>query len=383
MDYKEEYAAIKLGELFAKEIQGQLSEEEAVLLRDMLDRSPIYRQAYESLQQEERQYLLKRIEQYDASAALASVLARAEQPAIKKRVRTLWYAAASVILLVSIATVTYFQLQEDPSRERTLVQNAADIPPGKNRAYITLADGRQITLDSGQNTVENKEGVLVYGNGEQVLTAAETTYATISTPVGGQYQITLPDGTKAWLNAASSLKYPTHFSENQRKVAVEGEVYFEVVSDKHKPFIVQSEGQYIEVLGTAFNIRNYGDHSITTLVHGKIALVNSFDHKVHILHPGDQARSDGTSITTSRVEATDFVAWKDGLIVNSDATLEETCYELERWYDVRFVFPKGFKNKEKAMNSLNKNEMLSSVLAALQHTYQVQFEISGKEVIVR
>lgn len=288
--------------------------------------------------------------------------------------------AASAAVFLSV--VFYIFLTNTSTETRLTSQYGGDVAPGSNRAYITLSDGQRLELDSNRTAVQAIDGQLLYEDGTE-LASSDAASATITTPVGGEYQLILPDGTKAWLNAASSLTYPVRFTGKERKVEISGEVYLEVKQDQARSFRVITGQQRIEVLGTSFNIRNYSQRTITTLVQGSIALENN-QTKEHItLTPGDQSILAGERIKVSKVEPSDYIAWKDGIILNKDATLKETCAELERWYGVRFIFPEGFKNAELALNSINRDEMLSSVLAALKNSYQVDFVIKGKEVFVR
>lgn len=317
----------------------------------------------------------------DMVAEMQVNIYKAINPPVKIKQFKWWYAAASIFLVFSLATITYLSVKDQGPSEQIVSQYGNDVKPGANLAYLTLSDGKRIVLDSSQNIIENKNGQLQYENG--ALIAAETEYATITTPIGGAYQIILPDGTKAWLNAKSTLKYPIQFTGNERAIEADGELYLEVVKDKTKSFIVHTSDQYIEVLGTSFNIRNYGSKVVTTLIEGSIALTNQKSNDRIILCPDQQAVVTGSTTNVNKVDAIDFIAWKDGIILIKDATLIETCAELERWYGVKFIFPAGFTNYHLALNSISRNEMLSSVLVALKNSYQVEFEIKGKEVFVR
>lgn len=299
----------------------------------------------------------------------------------QRRINPRTWALVAAIATSFLGLVFYVylnQINTDP----VISQSGHDVKPGTNRAYITLSNGQRLELDSTRNAISAIDGKLTYEDGSE-LSGTLTEYATINTPVGGEYKLTLPDGTKAWLNAASSLTYPVRFTGKDRTVEIAGEVFLEVTTDKQKPFVVQTGRQRIEVLGTEFNVRNYSDKIITTLVRGRIALSETGNGDRVILAPGDQAVLSNSGIQVAKVNPSDFTAWKDGIILNIDATLKETCAELERWYGVKFIFPAGFKNSELALNSINRTEMLSSVLAALKNSYRVDFEIKGKEVLVR
>lgn len=324
----------------------------------------------------------ERMERVTSNAfhSLQQRIGRTHQPSL---IRRLMPYAAAILVFLSVGIYWYIQQKESIDTPVLTSEFGDDALPGGNRAYITLSDGRRIALDSTQSGLSSSNGKHVYADGAELLNSSDAEYATVSTPVGGEYEVTLPDGTHAWLNANSSLKYPTAFVGAERRVETTGEVYLEVASDKAKPFIVQSQGQQIQVLGTAFNIRSYATSTITTLVHGKIALTPSGSNKQTVLTPGDQAVLSGTSLRVSDVDPMDYTAWRDGIILNKDASLQEICQELERWYGVRFIFPVGFDNSERAIISINRNEKLSSFLAALRNSYRVAFEIKGKEVYVR
>ena len=324
----------------------------------------------------------ERMERVTSNAfhSLQQRIGKARQPSLIRRL--LPYAAA-VLVFLSVGIYWYVQQNEFSNPPILTSQFGGDVLPGGNRAYITLSDGRRVALDSTQSGLNSSNGKHVYADGAELIGSSDAEFATVSTPVGGQYQVTLPDGTQAWLNAQSSITYPTAFAGAERKVETSGEVYLEVAPDQAKPFIVQSQGQQIRVLGTAFNIRSYSSSIITTLVHGKIALTPSGSNKHTLLTPGMQAIQSGAGVQVKEVDPMDYTAWRDGIILNKDASLQEICQELERWYGVRFIYPAGYDNSERAIISIDRNEKLSSFLAALRNAYRVEFEIKGKEVFVR
>lgn len=309
------------------------------------------------------------------------------QQRINKRpptsIRSILPYAAAIFFIVSSA-IYWFNSRVPKQVDSLTSIYGDDVLPGGNHAYITLSDGRRIELDSSKSSLTAFDNRLTYADGEEILAATGVDYATISTPIGGEYQMTLPDGTKAWLNAQSSLKYPLRFDNRERQIEIEGEVYLDVAPDKNRPFLVISGSQHIQVLGTAFNLRNYeGMPTVTTLVYGKISLVLTGSKEQVILQPGKQAILSNDNIQVSDVDPSDYTAWLDGIILNKDATLKEISQELERWYGVTVHFPKNFNNNERAVISIDRKEKLSAVLTALENTYQVQFSIAGKEVVIR
>lgn len=376
--------------LYQKFLAKQCSREEAETLLQYFREQPDSEQIIALIQSE-----LERTEDLsytkEDSEALArnkfrlkkAILGEADRPNKHRILRWLPYAAAAVLLIISINAITYFILKDRKAGQQLSSQYGGDALPGGNRAYLTLSDGRRMELDSSHAAIHSVDGKLLYADGAELMAGSIAAYATVVTPIGGEYEVILPDGTKAWLNAASSIKYPIRFTEKERSIEVQGEVYLEVASDKQKPFKVHTSGQQIEVLGTAFNIRSYGTDVLTTLVEGKIALTNQFSKERVTLKPGQQATVNEGKTVIANVEPNDYTAWKEGVILNREGTLLETCTELERWYGVKFIFPAGFKNNDFAFNNIDRNEMLSSVLAALENSYQVKFEIKGKEVFVR
>lgn len=289
--------------------------------------------------------------------------------------------AAAIFLFFSVGIYWYTTRQQHQQTDTLITQLADDVPPGGNKAKITFSNGKQMILDSTQSHLRTVDGKYIYADGHELATGA-VEFATVSTPVGGTYAITLPDGTKAWLNATSSIRYPSRFTGQERQIVTTGEVFLDVAHDKTRPFIVNSNGQRIQVLGTAFNVRSYTETTITTLVRGRIALTSLTENRLVTLKPGQQAVSSGKDIQVSTVDPSDYIAWTEGMILDKDASLFEICQELERWYDVRFIFPQRFNNKERALVSVDRREHLSTVLRALEKAYLVQFDINGKEVRV-
>jgi ferric-dicitrate binding protein FerR (iron transport regulator) len=206
-------------------------------------------------------------------------------------------------------------------------------------------------------------------------------YNSLSTPKGRQFQLILPDGSKVWLNAASSLKYPTVFAGNERRVAVTGEVYFEVAKNPHQPFIVDINDQsQIHVLGTQFNINAYENENAikTTLVEGSLKF-KSKDSV--ILKPGQQAILTNAKLTTDKNADIDkATAWKRGIFNFEDATLEEVMRQIERWYDIEVIYEKGIPNIRFG-GKLRSDLSLSGLLRSLQES-EVHFRVEGRKVIV-
>ncbi|WP_127124897.1 FecR family protein [Pseudoflavitalea rhizosphaerae] len=261
----------------------------------------------------------------------------------KPRVHSLkrvWMAAASVLLLLTAGLYWLMTLRSTDSTVTT------DIQPGTNGALLTLADGKQVLLDTIRDaTISLQQGVnarvvngtLVYEQGS----AEEIVFNTVTTPKGRQYQLTLSDGTKVWLNADSRIHYPASFSGVERTVDIEGEVYFEVMKSKSVPFRVRIDNRAeVEVLGTNFNVNAYANEdalSATLLegavrVHGPSGIVS--------LKPGQQAQvpASGNIKLNDTADLEKVMAWKNGLFAFENASLQEVMQQLERWYGVDVVY---------------------------------------------
>jgi transmembrane sensor len=300
-----------------------------------------------------------------------------------------WVAVAA--LFIVIATVGFVWLtKKDPGSPAAdkQVSSAPVIQPGKVGAILTLADNSKIVLDSAgkgiiavQNgsKIELRDGQLVYhANG-----STNEVYNTMSTPKGRQFRIVLPDGTRAWLNAASSLRYPSAFAGKERKVEVTGEVYFEVAKNPSMPFKVKvNEDMEVIVLGTHFNINSYSNEpSInTTLLEGSVRFINGNEQTV--LRPGQQAQANSrqkikviTDVNLKRI-----MAWKDGVFDFNNASLQEVMRQLERWYDIEVVYEKGVPNIE-FVGAMGRDLSLSDVLKGLKLS-EVNFRLEGRKLIV-
>lgn len=302
----------------------------------------------------------------------------------KKRIHRLrrWMAAAAAVLLIAS---TYFALRPSPSSPT--VTALQDIAPGRTGAILTLADGSQVVLDSaGNGTIARQNGaVIVMRNGQLYydltgMGAGPVTYNTMTVPKGRTFRLTMPDGSGVWLNAASSIRYPTAFTGDRREVEITGEVYFEVAQDPRKPFHVRTGRETtIEVLGTHFNVQAY-HHTEATLLQGSIRVGNGLVGKI-LEKPGQQAKVNLKGITLiNHVDTTQTMAWKNGLFNFNGLRLRAVMQQLERWYDIEVIYEKNVPDIE-FYGEINRNISLAGVLKALQLS-DVHFKIEGRKLIV-
>lgn len=311
-------------------------------------------------------------------------------PITAKRSRKWMYAAAAVVLIIGSTSALLLWNRWPPAGQRVSQVASSDVAPGTNTAMLTLADGSTILLDSvaeGQlarqgdaMVIKAAGGQLRYEGATSPDRAAETTLNTLSTPKGGQYQLSLPDGTKVRLNAASSITYPTSFSKTARQVKVTGEAYFQVAKDASRPFRVSAAATEVEVLGTHFNISAYENEPAvaTTLEEGSVNVRVTATGQSQRLSPGQQALVPRGQKKISLVEQADMeetFAWIHGTIAFHDADVATIMRALERWYNIT-VDIKGSLQDRSFYFSVNRNAPLSEVLHFLE-VYKIRYSLDA------
>lgn len=315
-----------------------------------------------------------------------------KQPVMWTR-RWLPYAAATV--LFAIAAITWIGRNNKAPDRQSQFALAQRIQPGSNQATLTLADGHTIDLSESQDGIVIGDGGITYrdGSGIGLATVAEqggqdekqraVDQLKLSTPRGGQYQVMLPDGTNVWLNAESTLRYPSKFTGSDRVVEIVGEAYFAVAKDSKKPFKVVSRGQTIEVVGTEFNIAAYPDEddTKTTLVTGKVkvkptSIPISRDDAPLFLLPGQQATVNASSLRVEMVDVDQYILWKDGFFYFNGDSPQEAFAQLSRWYDFELIY----RNEVPAIQffgKIERNKSLGSLLKILEKA-GLEFEVVPK-----
>lgn len=324
---------------------------------------------------------------------LERIGATGEEPAAASRIRKIRFparAAAAAVLCLLAAGLVYRYLKHDHTPQIAASKPAPlDILPGGQKATLTLANGTVVVLDTtangrlarqgNANVLKTNAGILTY----QAISAmagapSRVAYNVLSTPKGGEYQLTLSDGTKVWLNAASSIRYPTVFTGKERLVTVTGEAYFEVQHDSRMPFKVKAGNEILEDLGTRFNVNAYNDEPTvkTTLLEGSIRV----DHTV--LTPGQQAVVDAEGHMRVIVEKNpdDVISWTRGFFSFQNATLREVMRKLSRWYDIEVLYEDGSDNMQKFSGHIDRSLTLAELLNGLKQT-KAHFRIDpGRKV---
>ncbi|EHQ24904.1 FecR family protein [Mucilaginibacter paludis] len=305
-------------------------------------------------------------------------------------------AAAAAMLIITASLYFYPRLKHSPEVAARYVK--PDFPPGTNRAILTLANGSKINLTGVKNGVLARQGITAIqktNNSEIIYTATDSKGSvndtapllnTISTPIGGQYQVTLPDGTKVWLNAVSYIRFPASFDGDRRRVEIGGEVYFEVAKNPHKPFIVICAGQQITVLGTHFNVNAYPEENgiKTTLLEGSVK-VSALNQNI-FLKPGEQSlvaypsSSQPTALLIPDADINEAVAWQKGMFYFKRTGIATIMRQAARWYDMDVHFEGPVPDKY-ITGKIRRNVNASEMLKMLEYT-GVKFNIQGKKVIV-
>lgn len=305
------------------------------------------------------------------------------------------------VALIMVSSIAFFLIKYDAEKLPTDSKKYAildDVQSGGNRATLTFSDGKTIDLNSinageviqrpGLLVTKTKDGLLTYTATKSSETTLSNSYNIISTPMGGQYKITLSDGTNVWLNAGSSLEYPERFASHERSVKLNGEAYFEVAKQTYlannkeirKPFFVNTKDQEIEVLGTHFNVKAYQEDQITktTLLEGKVKVTGYIDgqktNQQTILEEGQAAVWDTNSLTTKYVNPELDIAWKNGKFIFSGENIKTLMTNISRWYNVEVVF-EGNLSDINFEGSVSRYETIAEVLRKLALTETVNFKI--------
>ena len=319
-----------------------------------------------------------------------------ESSAVKSKIKPLLFlsiSAAAAIIIFNIIGLDFWTEKITPTHVQIVTAKANQIvSPGVNKAVLTLSNGQSIILDSLDNgIIEKNESFEIKKteNGQLVYHAFDRNYKNarngdfnvLSTARGGEYRISLPDGSKVWLNAESSIKFPGVFKRNIREVELVGEAYFEIAKRSAMPFMVKSGSTEIEVLGTHFNVKAYPHQKVmkTTLVEGSVKIKEGKSSL--LLKPGQQARLSGGNMTIlNNVDIEEQIAWKNGLFVFKDATVEEVMNQVASWYDLNVSFEGKIPEKlltGKVSRSVNATEFMN-----LLNYAGVKFKITGKNIVI-
>ncbi|ATL49276.1 hypothetical protein COR50_20020 [Chitinophaga caeni] len=299
-----------------------------------------------------------------------------------------WYAAAAVLFLALAANLAWFlQGKQEKRPLANVIDQEHDILPGQSGAILTLANGEEIVLDSLGNGILTTQGsTKVIKTGDQISYQGadfqqQVVYNTISTPIGRTFRVMLPDSTKVWLNAASSITYPTAFNTNTREVSITGEAYFEVTHRPDIVFRVKAGTEILEDLGTSFNVNTYNDEPVqkTTLVEGKLKIRNV------ILEENDQVsiHGNGKLVLDHNVDVENILAWKNGHFRFNSVDIYSIMRQVSRWYGVAVEYQTATSIGETFSGGISRDVKLSELLHILEVTGKLNFEMRDKTIIIK
>jgi transmembrane sensor len=390
-----------IAQLIAKHGREELSDREKIILQNWLQANEANAILFEKLTttdiSDEPQPIISaedKCEAWKNIAAQTGFKPKTSPVVLIKR----WgsYAAAFLIPLAIGVTLSNHTSKGKKKGTPNTAFHQNDLMPGGNKAILTLANGSKIILDNAaKGKIASQASTIISktGDGELVYTAPDLVAApihniiatnTISTPRGGQYEIVLPDGTKVWLNSASSLKYPTVFAGSERNVELSGEAYFEVAKNAAKPFFVKTLTQTVEVLGTHFNINSYADEKSvkTTLLEGSVKITGTYNKATVKLSPGQQAVNAAGSINTiANADIDEAMAWKNGKFLFKNTDLHAIMRQLSRWYNVDVDY-QGTIAERHYDGRISRNVPVSQIFTILK-TSGLNFTIDGGKIIVK
>lgn len=373
--------------LICKQMIGTITEEELQVLDEWRKQSEYNEAAYQRLQDTDRQtleYRRSKLINYqrpldDMKRRLGLEESVAEKPRAHSAVVYKLISAAAVLLLIFGATYYFRQSDMKSEKEQTTVVAKTEILPGRTQAVLTLDNGKQVEL--GADVQSNTKAIAEITDGEAIA------FNNLKTPRGGEFKVTLEDGTEVWLNADSRLRYPETFDGGERRVEVSGEAYFKVAKNAEKPFYVVSGGQEVRVYGTEFNVHAYDDEPtiFTTLVEGSISLRPVGGNKSELmLTPGKQAlfNKGDASATVRKVDTEVVTSWLNGIFVFEDQSLEQIMRTLSRWYDFEYEFADQQVASTVFMGSIPRYGSFGEVVEIFQKLGGIRLHQRGRKVVI-
>ncbi|RXQ92933.1 FecR family protein [Ancylomarina salipaludis] len=382
-------SSFKIAELISKRLKGKLSLEESHILDEWKYDSKENLDLYHKLSKNPETNFFKNEEQLEKvkKEEIWHKINTNLQEKKTRKIRTEFLKYAASIIVIGIST--FFIINSIPNKP---TNQTAHISPGKNQALLMRDKGETIILDEFVKLKEegleisNTEGHLIYTNDNKITNKEKITYNSLIIPKGGEYNLTLSDGTKIWLNSNSKLKYPTKFSGKERLVELEGEAFFDVSKNKDFPFVVKMNDFQIKVLGTSFNVNAYNDEKeiITTLVEGRVEVKDQLRNQKEILLPNDQfcINKYNGDFKKTHVDTEIYTAWKNGRLVFQNERLEDIMIRLSRWYNVEVFFLNNESKDLKFTGDLARYEDFNNVLEMIEFTDKVKFSIKNRSVLV-
>lgn len=394
-NYKTELFQIRISRIIAKSIKKEANLEEREELYDWLNKSKENIQFYEKVSSQtfidNKKKQRDSIDWEEDCYKFISMMSKRRRRI--RRLSIIKYASIFIILLVSSIYLNYVNNNKNTHH----ISSRIKIVQNEPKVILTLSEGQQIDLTNKIDTIrEFEKGAsisigdkeLVYNKNMFELNTIrqDVVYNTLQLPNSETYQLILSDGTKVWINANSKLKYPASFNNNERKVYLEGEAYFDVYEDKKRPFIVDLGYASVKVLGTEFNVRAYDDEKeiSAVLVNGSVQLYSTKHKKDILLKPGERSSLTYAGVLkTENVNTYNYTAWKDGRFVFENKSIEEILEHISSWYDVNILYLDENCKKIRFSGDLEKKISLQKILQIMESSERVEFHIENNTVSVR
>ena len=379
---------LDIAQLIAEELTGTIDEKDRVVLARWLDEDERHREEYADILESLKTGNEAWKDQERGRQLMESRWGAVKSHTVQKTGRWITWSKYAVVIVLFVS-IGIFGLVNEEKQE---VENGtvAQIEHGSMKAQLVLANGKKVDLrpetslqleEVGGTRILTSDNRIKYSGKDSLAgQSAEVKYNTLIVPRGGEFSLELADGTRVWLNAESRLRYPVAFTGKERKVEMEGEVYFEVAKNKEKPFIVTVNGVDIRVLGTSFNVSAYQEEVVTTLVEGKVQLKKGNEQV--ILSPNQQAIWSDDEFRVKQVDARNYVLWKEGIFYFEDVDLETILDDMARWYNVNVFYMNPALKEMKFSVEIRRYGDINEILRRIGQTKRVKFEIKDRTINV-
>ena len=376
-----------ISQLIIKFLKDELNDQEKTTLELWLNASPQNRELLESFRntaQVQQEINYTDAVDPDKGWEEISKQIRVKPAKISPWTKIMKYSAAAVLAIaVGFGIYTYALKSTKGGLSEALVSQ--DVMPGSQKAVLQMADGSIVDLGKAPLSLKSKDGAtvgvkngtLVYN--DKAIQHKKNGYNSLKTPRAGEYRMVLPDGTKVWLNASSTLNFPTAFNKSERRVQLKGEAYFEVAHNPALPFIVSFNNTQVEVLGTRFNINSYEKYGKTTLIEGSVKITEGTQQR--ILTPGRQAFSYDGHLTIKASDTYKSIAWKEGVFYFKEDRMKDILDQVSRWYDVDIVY-NGSPGRKRYSGTIRRQATLNQVLEMLKTVSNTDYRLENKTVTV-
>ncbi|WP_319481469.1 FecR domain-containing protein [uncultured Draconibacterium sp.] len=378
-----------IAEIILAEKERPLTEKEQQQLTDWFTQDANNYLLYEKLKYDENLTdSLKDLGKYDTAKAFSDFEKRIAKTRTIKLSQVLLRIAA--VLVFAVGTYYFYRYQLEPQSVEPIQELA--IKPGTSKAILKLADGTVVSLENVRTDITESDGTTISSDTNSVVYKPNTRrvserklqYNTIEIPRGGEYQLTLSDGTHVWLNSETTIRYPVVFAKNNREVFISGEAFFDVAHNEESPFIVTTDKMKVNVLGTAFNIRAFNDEekAVTTLVRGKVNVSSTKTAQTFMIKPNEQFIVEEGNASVRKVNVNKYTAWTEGRILFDDNSLDEIFTDITRWYNINVEYENEALKDLRFSVDVKRYDEISKITEIIELTKKVKFELNNETITI-